>query len=126
MDANNKQVSLQVIVGDRIVFESYGKWLYPLFELETWLQSHPVDMAKAELRDKVIGKAAALLMVRLGVRQVHGAVMSSLACDVFKARSIPFTFDECIKRIDCQTEIILKNIDDVEEAYQILRERAGL
>lgn len=116
--------SLIVYVNDHIVFQSYAKWLYPLFDLEDYLVDHPIDMAHAVVHDKVVGKAAALLMVRMGVGGVHGVLMSELAVQVFEHWQLPYTWDQRIDRIDCQTEAILLNIDDPESAYQILCQRA--
>ena len=86
---------------------------------------HPAEIALADVRDKVIGKAAALLIVRLGVGCVHGDVMSELAVKVFSQSGIPHTFDKLVKRIDCQTEEILLEIDDQDIAFRILCKRAN-
>ena len=119
------RVSLQVLVDGQVAFESQGKWLFPLFELEDFLQKTPLDMSAAEIRDKVIGKAAALLILRLGVGRVHGVLMSDLAVAVLENAQVPFNFDQRVPRISCQTEEILATVEDLEEAYQILRQRAG-
>lgn len=116
--------SLQVMRDGEVIYESTGKWLYPLFELEESLKDHPIDFKTATVRDKVVGKAAAMLMLRLGVVRVHGEVMSELAVKVFEDAVIPHSFDELVPRIDCKTEELLKNVYDLEEAYAILCERA--
>jgi len=120
-----QKISLQVILDGEVIFQSSGLWLFPLFDLEDHLKEHPVDMANAEVRDKVIGKASALLILRLGAGRVHGDLMSELAVDVFNQASISHTFDKLIKRIDCQTEKILLEIDDPDVAYGILCKRAN-
>jgi hypothetical protein len=116
--------SLIVFIADLVVFQSEGKWLFPLFDLEDYLMNHPVDMKNAHIHDKVVGKAAALLMVRLGVGQVHGVLMSDLASQVFETWEIPYSFDQRVERIDCQTEAILQEISDPEIAYKLLSHRA--
>ena len=116
--------SLIVYISDQVVFQSDGKWLYPLFDLEDYLLNHHVDMKLAHVHDKVVGKAAALLMVRLGVGRVHGVLMSDLASQVFETWEIPYSFDQQVERIDCQTEAILQEISDPEIAYNILYDRA--
>ena len=117
--------SLKVTIDSKVIFQSDGKWLHPLFELEDFLHAHTYDMYKAVLWDKIIGKAAAFLIVRLGVGKVHGHVMSDLAVEVFQASATPFSYDERVNRIDCKTESILLNVDDPQEAYRILCKRAG-
>ncbi|MFA7406291.1 MAG: DUF1893 domain-containing protein [Anaerolineaceae bacterium] len=118
------ELSLLVQVDGNAVFQSNGNWLYPLFDLEEYLTGHPIDLTKATLFDKVVGKASALLMVRLGVRCVHGSIMSELAMEVFQHHNIPYSYDEAVNRISCQTELLLATIDDLDEAYQILCKRA--
>jgi hypothetical protein len=119
------QVSLQVIVDQEVVFESNGKWLYPLFDLEEFIVDHPLPMAQALVRDKVIGKAAALLLIRLGAECLHGELMSELAVETLTRVNILHTYDRLVQRIDCQTEALLSEINDPEQAYQILCTRAG-
>lgn len=122
---NNEKPSLQLILDGKPVFESSGKWLYPLFELEDFLQDSPIDMPKAELHDKIIGKAAALLITRLEPGKVHGGVMSQRAMPVFDAAGIPYGYDQAVERILCKTEDLLADIDDIENAYSLLSRRAG-
>ena len=119
------KISLQVILDDEVIFQSRGHWLFPLFDLEDYLNEHPVCPAKVEVRDKVIGKAAAFLLLRFGVVRVHGGLISELAVNVFSQAGISYTYDKVVKRIDCRTEEILLEIDDPEIAYRILCKRAN-
>jgi len=119
-----QEISLQVSVEGKVIFQSCGHWLIPLFDLEDYLKEHSMDMSRAEIRDKIIGKASALLIVRLGAGNVHGDVASKLAVSVLENAGIPFTFDKLVERIDCQTEEILLDIDDPNTAYEILCKRA--
>jgi hypothetical protein len=82
-------------------------------------------MARAMVRDKVIGKAAALLLIRLGTGRVHGELMSELAVQILTHFNIPHTYDQLVPRIDCQTETLLLDVDDPDQAYRILCQRAG-
>jgi len=86
-------VSLQVFVEGQVIFQSSGTWLYPLFDLEDYLRDHPQETAKIFISDKVVGKAAALMMIRLAVGRVHGELMSELAVDVFTRHHVPHTYD---------------------------------
>ncbi len=119
-----KEITLEVFENQRIIFQSEQKWLYPVFDLEDFLKAHPCDHSTLSVHDKVVGKAAALLMIRLGVGSVHGDVMSKLADEVFGKAGMKHTYDVLVERIDCQTEELLLNIDDVNIAYELLCERA--
>lgn len=118
-------LSLLVRFEDGITFRSDGKWLYPLFDLQDFLESEELSLDKAEVFDKVIGKAAALLLVYFDARRVHGDVMSDLAIKVFKSESINYSYDLRVDRITCRTETLLCDIDDPKEAFQILCQRAA-
>ncbi len=69
------------------IFTSYGNWLYPLFELEAYLADNAFEPAKLVLQDKIIGKAAALLIHRLGFRTLQAGILSKL--DVHFISSLP-------------------------------------
>ncbi len=117
--------SLQLLQRGKLIFQSYGNWLHPLFELEDFLGMNDHPLAEMLLRDKIIGKAAALLIVRLGIRQVEAGLLSRLGENTLKANGIRYTFRERVDRISCQTEELLKSCDDPDKAYGILAKRAG-
>jgi len=120
----NSETSLQVAIDQKVIFQSYGKWLYPLFDLEEFIADNPIQLSRALIHDKVIGKAAALLLIRLGAGRIHGELMSQLARQVLTYNAISHTYDRLVPSIDCQTETLLQDIDDPEIAYQILCQRA--
>jgi zinc transport system ATP-binding protein len=121
------QPTLELFSDSRLVFSSAGKWLHPLFELEDFLAGagSGLNPAGLSLRDKVAGKAAALMIVRLGIRRVHAGVLSRLGKQVFEAYQVEHTWDQLVDRIACQTETALARIDDPGEAYAWLQRRAG-
>jgi zinc transport system ATP-binding protein len=116
--------SLEVYSGDELVFSSDGKWIYPLFELERFLVESPYRPEDLLVVDKVIGKAAATVLVHLGVGRIHAVMMSRLAWDFLKERQIPFDYEELVDRILCRTEQLLADIDDPAEAHGMLKIRA--
>ena len=117
--------SLRVYYDDRIVFSVDGRWLHPLFALEEHLAENKYDKARLRVHDTVVGKAAAMMLVRMGVRAVHAGIMSTLAEAVFMSSGVSYGADEVVERIDCRTEHILKDVEDPEQAHAILKARAG-
>jgi hypothetical protein len=115
------EVTLALYRGQDVLFSSSGKWLHPLFELEEFLASSGLDPAGLRVRDKIVGKAAALLLIRLGLRQVDAGVLSSRARGVLDRHAVLYSFETLVQSIACRTEEILKEIDDPEEAYAITR-----
>jgi len=107
------------------IFTSYGKWLHPLFELEDYLAEHPVQPEHLVLQDKIIGKAAALLIHRLGFRTVKVGLLSRPGEAVLRRYEISYTYEQLVDRIHCQTEELLAEVEEPKDAYALLRVRAG-
>jgi hypothetical protein len=116
--------SLEFVVAGRALFTSAGKWLHPLFELERFLADRGIDGGSGEIRDKVVGRGSAFLIVRLGVRKVHAGLLSRLGKDVLDRALVACTWDTFVDEIACSTESILRGVTDPDEAYRILSERA--
>ena len=123
-DVMRADVSLEFLVDGKVLFDSSGKWLHPLFELERFLKAETIDASKGEIHDKVIGRGSAFLIVRLGIRKAHAGLLSRLGKDIFERAGVVFTWDILIDQIACGTENILREINDPEVAYPILAARA--
>jgi hypothetical protein len=123
MESNGKEISLEAFHKGQRVFSSRGKWLHPLFELEDFLKDRGLPAGELAVRDKIVGKAAALLMVRLGLRSVEAGLMSLLGEEVFLRHGVRFRTRERVERILCRTESILLEVNDPEEAYRIIAQR---
>jgi hypothetical protein len=117
--------TLEAYRGRELVFTSDRHWLYPLLDLEQHLSLETAP-SKAELYlvDRVIGRAAALFMVQLGVDRVHAGVLSRRAQPVLEQFGIPYTCDEVVERIACRTEELLGDEWSPERAAAWIRERA--
>ena len=122
----NGQHALEVYADDTLIFHSDGKWLYPLFELERFLATAGRDPATLTARDKIVGRAAALLMVRLGIGRVFAGLLSEPGKEALEHFGVPYACERLVERISCRTEEILRDEYDLERAYRILRERANL
>jgi zinc transport system ATP-binding protein len=126
MDMTTKQEpTLTVLHESTPIFTSHGKWLHPLFELEEYLADHAFQPAQLLLQDKIIGKAAALLIHRLGFRTVKAGVLSRLGEAVLQRHAMAYTYERLVDRIHCQTEELLATVEDPEEAYRLVKVRAG-
>ncbi len=78
--------------------------------------------------DKVVGKAAAYLYVKMGIKEVYAGIISQPALDVLNAANIPVTYEELVPAIRnraddgfCPMESAVLDIDDAEAAYEILK-----
>lgn len=79
------------------------------------------------IADKVIGKAAALLIVLGGATGAHGEVMSEEGRAVLEKHHIVYTYKELVPYIEnrtrtgrCPMEQAVSNIEDPELAYKEL------
>jgi hypothetical protein len=115
--------TLEILEGARVLFSSSGKWLHPLFEAEKWLDEQAIDPRRLTLRDNIVGKAAALLIVRLDIRRVEAGVLSKLGEGVLKKHEVSYSCAELVEKVLCRTEQELAEVEDPQEAYRILSGR---
>ncbi|MCK9287548.1 MAG: DUF1893 domain-containing protein [Sphaerochaetaceae bacterium] len=119
-----KGISLQVLDNDQhILFESTGKWLHPLLELERYVITHPLDTKTLFLHDRVTGRAAAALTVLLGFSCVKSKVLSKSAELLFTRYSVAYAFDEMVDRIDCMTEQLIDDSMTLETIRRMIENR---
>ena len=121
----SRTITLKVVEKDVIIFQSDKHWIHPLLDLDAFVSQNNLDISNAEIHDKITGKAAALLMLRFGVKIIHTHIISKLACEVFDQNSIAYSYTTLVERIDCKTEALLHEIHDPEEAYRMLMELAS-
>ncbi len=119
------ETTLELLLDGEVLFTSAGKWLHPLFELERYLAGRKLDLTKAEIRDKIVGRASAFLIVRMGIPSVHAGVLSRLGKDVLDRAGTPCTWESLVDRIQCRTEGLLLETTDPEQAYRIVADLAS-
>jgi len=119
------QNTLEVYQDKRLIFSSTGKWLYPLFDLEEFLKNKNLEPRQLLVKDKIVGKAAALLLVRLKIERLRAGILSELAKIVLDRYKLHYEYGQLVERVLCKTEELLGDIDDPISAYALLLERAG-
>lgn len=92
-----------------------GRGIAPLLECA----KSGIDYSGYSAADRIVGKAAALLYVKLGVKYVYGEVMSKSAKDVLEANGIACEYGTLAEKIVnrsgdglCPMEQAVKDIDD--------------
>jgi hypothetical protein len=116
--------SLEVLHEGRLVFVSDRKWLHPLFELERFLHKHTIPVEELVVHDKIVGRAAALLLVHLGVSRVVADLLSKRGQEVLEHYRVSYRFATLVDRILCKTEELLAQELDPARAYWMLVELA--
>ena len=115
-----------VLCGDGRVYRSNLRGVRPLLQ---WLDDG-VDLMGFSAADKVVGRGAAFLYRLLGVRRVHGCVMSVAAVKVLRAGGIEVTWDALVEGIrnragdgPCTMEAATEGITDPEMALEAIRQK---
>ncbi|MCQ2266113.1 MAG: DUF1893 domain-containing protein [Bacteroidaceae bacterium] len=113
---------LRTTTGEERVFPHRG--VRDLYEL---LTTEPQALRGAQLADRVIGRGAALLLVRGGVREVYAHVMSQGALAVLRDAGIQTSYASLqpyiINRAGtgmCPVEQLTQNTTSPDEAYQCI------
>ena len=116
-------LTLRLYQDGEVVFSSEKHWLHPLFDLEAFFAQGGLDPAGTSLVDRVTGRAAAFLVVRLGIRDLRTLVLSRRAIPVLERYGVQYQCGEIIDRVQCATEDLLADIQDPEVAWTILQVR---
>ena len=87
-----------------------------------------LDLTSASAADKVVGKAAAMLYVKLGIKELYAAVLSKPALEVLRENGIPVEYGELVCAIRnrtgdgfCPMESTVINITDIDEGIIAVR-----
>ena len=107
------------------VLTSAKRGIAPLLE---WIEAGE-DLRGVCCADKIIGRAAALLLVRCGASAAHGDVMSAAAKELLEANGVAVSYDALTEQIinrrgdgPCPMEQAVAGLTDPAAAPQVLRE----
>ncbi len=119
--------TIVIYKSDASIVVSKDRGVAPLMNL---LKEDNSQLKDSVVVDKVIGKAAALLMVYAGVKEVYTPVISSPALKVFKNYNIIIHYDKEVERIVnrkgdglCPMETLCLDVENPDEAYAKILER---
>jgi zinc transport system ATP-binding protein len=104
----------------KLIFASSGHWLHPLFDFSEFLSGWNDDRSRITVQDKIVGRAAALIMAHLGIAQIHACTISRPAIDALEYHRVRFSYDEITDQIACRTEILLRDEISPQRAYETL------
>lgn len=119
--------SVVLIKENTITTATDGRGISPLLRL---YDEQPMDLKNAFVVDRLIGKAAAMLLVAAGVNAVYGHTMSRKAARYLSERNIPYRNHEEVEFIGnmdntglCPMEDAVKDIEDPQSGVNAIRER---
>ena len=121
------KASCVVIQDGTIVYRADGRGVSPLLNL---YRNNPEKLQNAYVVDKIIGKAAAAILILGGAKSAYGEVMSAAALQYLRSKGIKIGFGRCVDVITsrsgtgiCPIERAILDIDDPEEAVVAIIER---
>lgn len=107
-------------------FTDDGRGISPMLRF----LSQGCDLSGYAVADLIIGKAAAMLFVKAGIREAYGKVMSQAGYDFLQKYSIPCSYGVLTEKIInrkgdgvCPMEQTVASLDDPEEGFHALKER---
>ena len=119
------EVRCAIISGQK-TFTSGKKGVAPLIEL---IDSGD-DYNGCIAADRIVGKAAALLYVKLGAVEVYAEVLSKAAIGVLESNGIKFSYNSIVEFIHnrqgdgmCPMEMTVTDISDPDTAVIALKEK---
>lgn len=121
------ELTFAAILKNGELFTSEKKGIAPMMAL---LAEDERVLEGAVIADRVIGKAAALLMQKAGVAEVYGEIVSSHAIKAFASAGLPFSYGKEVEYIInragtgmCPMEQTVLKITSPEEAYTALKQK---
>ena len=119
------EITFAAVLTNGKLITSEKKGIAPMMAL---LKEDMEVLQGAYVADRVIGRAAALLMEKAGVAEAFGEVVSSHALKAFAKSGIPFAYGKEVEYIInrakngmCPMEETVLGIEDAEAAYEALK-----
>lgn len=120
-------LSLMVYNGGSVLFQSSSKGIKPHLEA---IDSLSTRLKGTLMVDKIVGRAAALLILYSDASEVHAGVISRGGRELLEKAGIKLVFGEeteHIKTVDgriyCPFEAMVQGIDDPTHAYHAIVEK---
>lgn len=89
-------ISFAMIIGDRVVYKSKASGLKPLIHC---IKKYKKQLGQAVIFDKVVGRAAAILIISAGINQIITPTISSSAIKIIKRYKIKVTYGRKVIKI---------------------------
>jgi hypothetical protein len=119
--------SLMVYRGDTVIFLSTSKGVSPHLEA---INALGIQLKGTTMVDKIVGRAAALLILYSGAIEVHASVISSGGRELLEKAGVKLFYSketEHIKTVDgkiyCPFEAMVQGIDDPTQGYHAVVEK---
>ncbi len=116
----NNEFTFAVVKDNQIIYQDFGLGVSCIRKL---IKVNSSILEKSTVVDKVIGKAAAMLLIPYGVSKIHALVISKPALEILQKYNIQTTYNQLVEFISnrtndgmCPLEKSVAFIDDFNEA----------
>jgi len=120
-----ESLSLVIVKKDKVLFKSRSSGISGLLQA---IENLNDGLHKSSVADRVIGRAAALLLVYFHAKEAYCATVSSEGLRVLKESNIPLEHENIVSRIldkegkdICPFERFSLTVSSPEEAYENLK-----
>ncbi|UPA10589.1 DUF1893 domain-containing protein [Borrelia parkeri] len=115
--------TLKLFKEHRILYSNMERGLKPLLEVDNFINKYIQNKEGLEIYDKVVGKAAAVIIYNIGLQNVQAGVISQPAKDFLESRGIRVSFKRLVEKINDKTENLIESLENPEEVYKYLIKR---
>lgn len=122
----DEKANLVVVRRGKAAFIGYSTGLRDVAEI---ILEKPYILEGASVADRVVGKVVATICTVRGVRAVYGCVMSVSGLEVLEKNRVEAHYSRLVEFIEaksggiCPFEKLVLDVDEVEEAYELLLKR---
>lgn len=92
----NNKLSVVIVRDGKVIEESQGRGIKPLFDIYT---TRKEILPGSTVADKVIGKAAAMILVNGRIKALYAELISDAAIEVLKDTDIVFEYSKRVSMI---------------------------
>jgi len=121
------KLSLMVVQSNSVVYSSRKEGMRPLLDV---VESKKACLKDALVLDKVVGRAAALLLCYGKSKYIFADLMSRKAVEVLELHGVDYSCDQLTPNILnnettdlCPFEKLVEKIFDPEEGYQLISKK---
>lgn len=104
----------------KILFSNMGENLEPLVELNNFITRYVQNKEGLLVHDKIVGKASAVLLLKIGIKRVKADTLSEAARIVLEENNIEYEYKKLVPRINNKLEEAIESIDNPEDVYNYL------
>lgn len=91
-----EKLALAAVKDGKVIFTSSEKGIKPLY---TAVKEHKSELESSSVADRVTGRAAAMICLYAGIKELKTKLISDNAINVLKETSIIYEYDKCVPYI---------------------------